>query len=266
MADKSLVISKKEKNIFFDKLFDASTPNLNFFLMLTISSIIVTLGLLIDSATVVIGGMLIAPILYPILSLAMGIVVSDYKLMRNSAWVIIQSLFTVIVISVLIAFLMVDRQMTIGIMTQADHALIYFIIAFLSGIAAAYASSHPKMSEILPGVSIAVALIPPLAVFGIGISFFNWVIIVRSVSLFALNLLGIIFASLIVFSIMNFHDIKNVIKTKVKKEEKQKEKVQKERQKEEITRDITKIQKTLKEATEILQEETKTAKKKNKDK
>jgi len=220
MVDQTSKITKEDKKKFFNKLFEASSPNIGFFLMLGISTTIVTLGLLIGNQTIVIGGMLIAPVLYPILSLGMGVVVSDYKLMRNSIWIIIQTILTIITISIFISFIMIDRQLTIEIMAVADHSLIYFIIAFLSGIAAAYASSRPSMSDILPGVAIAVSLIPPLAIFGIGISFFNWVLIVKSVSLFSLNLLGITFASLIVFSIMDFYEIKNVITIKVKKEEK----------------------------------------------
>lgn len=261
-----LVMTKQEKQKFFNQLLNYSLPGINFYLMLTISSVVVTLGLLINSPTVIIGGMLIAPILYPILSLSMGVVVSDYKLIRTAAWVIMQAILIMICISILISFAMVDRQINESIMAPSENAMLYFIIAFASGVAATYAASHPRVSDVLPGVSIAVSLIPPLSVFGIGISFFSWSLIINSTVIFGLNLLGMIFAAIIVFSLFNFHDIKKVITAKVKKVEKKKEEQIQVKKTEELTKDIVKIQRTLKEASEMLKEETKKNKKLKKNK
>ncbi|MFH0840842.1 MAG: TIGR00341 family protein [bacterium] len=248
-----LNLTAEQKKECFNKLFEESLPNISFFLMLTLSTIIVTLGLLINNTAIIIGGMLIAPLLFPISSFALGIVVSDYKLIRNSALVTLQAVLLITIISILIPFLMLDRGLTPEILARTENTQIYFIIAFVSGIASSYALSHPKMSEILPGVAIAVSLLPPLAVFGIGISFLNWEIIVRAISLFGINLLGIIFASLIVFSILRFNDIRSTIKSKINKEEKEANKEKIEKEKKDITKEVKKIKKTLQQASDIIE-------------
>ena len=250
---KPLNLTAEQKKECFNKLFEESKPNVSFFLMLTLSTIIITLGLLINNTAIIIGGMLITPLLFPISSFALGIVVSDYKLIRNSALITLQALLLITIISIIIPFLMLSRGLTPEILARTDNAQIYFIIAFVSGLASAYALSHPKMSDVLPGVAVTISLLPPLAVFGIGISFLNWEIIVRAISLFGINLLGIIFASLIIFSILRFNDIRSTIKQKVNREEREIKKEVEEKQKKDITKEVKKIKKTLDQASKIIE-------------
>ncbi|MDA2922917.1 TIGR00341 family protein [Patescibacteria group bacterium AH-259-L07] len=221
--------------------------------MLVLSSVIVTFGLLLNNIAVIIGGMLVTPILFPILSLSMGVVVGDRKLMKRGGIVIARSAGVVVIISALISLMFISKEITPEIVSRVSSNLAYFLIALFSGAAAAYALSRPSESEVLPGVAITVALIPPLSVLGIAISLFQWEMIVGSLGLFFFNLIGITFSALVVFSILQFHEIKDVIEKKIKAEER----VIKAEQKEKEKSHIQELEKTVRQATEVLKEKKK---------
>lgn len=250
MILKPTKITKTQKKKVFDRLFKESSASYDFFLMLILSSIIVTFGLLLNNVAVIIGGMLVAPMLFPILSFSMGVVVSDKKLIKRGGVIILRSAGLIVIISAIISLLFIGREVTPEILSRVLPNLAYFLIALFSGAAAAYALSRPSAGEILPGVAITVALIPPLAVLGIAISFLKWEMIIGSLGLFFFNLIGIIFSALAVFSILQFYEIKEIIKKKIKAEER----VIQEQVKEIEKNHIKKLEKTVKQATEFLKE------------
>ncbi|MBD3270125.1 TIGR00341 family protein [Candidatus Peregrinibacteria bacterium] len=243
-------ISKTQKKETVNKLFEYSTPTWDFFLMMALSSIIITIGLLQSNVPVIIGGMLIAPMLYPILSLAMGIVVGYPKLMRRSALVILQSIFAITIISFVVALLFLEKDLNTEITSRTLPNLAFFIIAICSGGAVGYSIAKPNINEVLPGVAITVSLVPPLSVSGIGLAFLKMDFAIGAIGLFFLNLAGIVFAAIFVFAVMNFYETKEQVKKKIRAEEKEIEEVNLEKQQESIKN----IEKTLKEATKILKD------------
>jgi len=86
-------LTEKDKSESVKKLIANSSPRQGFFLMTILSVLMATFGLIINSIVVVIGSMLIAPILYPIMSLALGVVMSDQLTIRRSAITIVKSIF-----------------------------------------------------------------------------------------------------------------------------------------------------------------------------
>ncbi len=250
MILKPAKFTKTQKARTVEKLFHESTPNYDFFLMLILSAIIVTLGLLMNNVAVVIGGMLVAPILSPILSLSMGVVVGNHKLMKRSGMVLLRAMSLIVLISLIISFLAIEKEMTPEIIARAHPGLAYFLIGLFSGAAAAFAMVRPSLSETLPGVAISVSLIPPLSALGIAISFFEWSIAVGALGLFLLNFVGIVFAALFVFAVLRFYEVKDSIEKKIRAEER----VMLEEKKEKDKEKIEEIEKTVKEATEFLKE------------
>jgi uncharacterized hydrophobic protein (TIGR00271 family) len=242
-------LTKTQKKDCVNRLFGESCLDFDFFLMLLLSAAIIAIGLLIDSVAVIIGGMLITPILSPILVFAMSIVVGDAKLMKRSLNVVLWSIVSVVLISLVTALLTIDKEITNELLARAHPSLAYFLIAMLSGLAVSYALVAPSTSEVLPGVAISVALMPPLATIGIALAFFNWEMAVGALGLFFLNLVGIIFASIIVFSIMNFHDVKEEIEKKLRAEEKELNKEKKEKE----AGDFKKLEATVKEAAKVIE-------------
>ena len=253
MLLKSSRLTKSQREDAVARVFDHSSPRVDFYLMLILSAIIVTLGLLIDSAGVVIGGMLIAPILSPILGFSMGVVVGNTKLIKRAGSIIVWSALTVVIISFIISSFTLNGEMTSEIFSRTSPSLAYLLIAMVSGAAVAYALVRPALSEILPGIAIAVALIPPLATVGISISFLEKDMVIGSFELFLVNLVGIVFAAVSVFSFMRIYEAKDVIERKLRGEEKIVQKFQKEHDMEKIEQ----IEKTVLEVKEMLNEKKK---------
>ncbi len=200
-------LTQKQRHAAIEDLIHDSTPRRSFFALVILSVMMATLGLLVDNASVIIGSMLIAPILSPILSLAMGIVMSDGRLVHRAAYTLAKSFAIGILLAMVTTFFVSSDTRTIGeeILSRTQPSLIFFTIAFVAGLAAAFARIDPSLSETLPGIAISVALIPPLAVVGIGMALLSWPITSGALAMVAVNVLGIVFAAMLVFSMMNLY-------------------------------------------------------------
>lgn len=215
-------ISEADKSKAVEKLVSQSTPDFDFFLMAILSMLMATFGLLIDSVAVVIGSMLIAPILYPILSLALGLAMSDHKLIGRSLYTFGKAIGLGMAGAVLATLLFspgTTTDITNEIISRTEPSLVFFGIALIAGIAVSFALVKPELSETLPGIAVSVALIPPLAVAGIGIAKFNLSIISGSLLLFFINVFGILAAAMVSFSLMDVYGKRKLADTTIKKED-----------------------------------------------
>ncbi|MFH1346945.1 MAG: TIGR00341 family protein [Spirochaetota bacterium] len=222
-------ISGKEKTEAVKNLFEHSTPSSDFFLMVILSVLMATLGFLVNSSAVIVGSMLIAPILYPILGLAMGIIMSDFSLASKSFITLTKALILGVVVAAGATLLFSSQfgEFTEEILARTKPSLLYAVIGIVAGFAAAFAMVKPKLNETLPGVAISVAIVPPLAVVGIGLARLSMSVVLSSLLLFIINAIGVIFAAAIVFSFMNFYVKRETAKEIIKKEEEKIEKVEK---------------------------------------
>lgn len=228
----------KDKAALVRKLMQAGTPDFDYFYLIGLSTLMATLGLLLDSGAIVIGSMLIAPLMYPILGVALGMVMigQDYSVLRRSFSTLTKSLMAGLALSILAAFFFGDETMyqTAEVMARTEPNHLHVLVAIVAGAAVAYMLARPEWSEALPGVAIAVALLPPLATIGIGIAAMLTfkvgllgvgAVIIKGASLILLyNLIGIIFTAMVVFMLMNLGDKIHIADSTIKKEEeKQKE-------------------------------------------
>jgi uncharacterized hydrophobic protein (TIGR00271 family) len=214
-------LTKEDKSKAVERLISASTPSQDFFFMIILSIITATFGLLLNNAAVIIGSMLIAPMLFPILSLSLGIAISDANLISRSFYTLIKSVAFGIFASALITLLFSNNltEITSEITSRTQATLPYIMIAIAAGLAGSFALVKPKLNETLPGIAISVALMPPLAVVGIGIARFDWTLVSGSFLLFLVNIIGVVFASLVTFSLMNFYVERGKAKETVIKED-----------------------------------------------
>lgn len=215
-------LTEKDKTKAVEDLICESTPRHDFFLMVILSVLMATFGLLLNSAAVVIGSMLIAPILSPILSLSLGVVLSDMPLIFRSVYTLIKSMVLSVVAAILVTLFFSSnlKDLTTEILARTEPSLAYGAIAVIAGLAASYAKVKPHLNETLPGVAISVALIPPLAAMGIGVARVDWFIISNSFLLFVVDVIGIIFSSMIVFSLMNLYIKRKLADKTIEKEDK----------------------------------------------
>lgn len=226
----------KDKTQAVDRLISGGTPSQDFFLMVILSILTATFGLLLDSVAIIIGSMLIAPILYPVLSLSLGIIMADFKLISRSFWTIVKSAILGVAFANLATLIFASQlsEVTYEIVARAQPSLISVIVAIIAGFAASFALVKPQLNETLPGIAISVALIPPVAVMGIGVAKLDLNLVSGSFLLFSVNMVGIVFASMITFSLMRFANKKTVAERTIVKEDKK------------IVRDKKKAEKKLK--------------------
>lgn len=217
------LVTEKEKAVAVARLVKASTGDFDFYLFAIFGISMAALGLVLDSPEVVIGSMLIAPVLYPLLSISLSIVLVDFALFYRS----LRTLIVSFSISIAIAFILsiflgfyFDFTLSEQIMARAQPSTLFFIVAFISGFAATFALVHSNLNEMLPGVAISVSLMPPLAVIGIGLGSKDFFVAGGASVLFLINIFGIALASMLAFTFMDLHKTHKVAVSAIKQEDK----------------------------------------------
>ena len=188
----------------FPALREDARLNSIYLVLMVLSTGLATVGLYLNSASVIIGAMLLAPLMAPIVSLSMGILRGNVKLFKNSIGKIIIGVIIALLSSALITSLFPHKPITDEMLARLNPTLLDLAVAIISGIAAAYSKSFKEIIQSLAGVAIAVALVPPLAVAGIGIGRWDIQFFYQAFLLFSTNLVGIIISSTFTFRVLGY--------------------------------------------------------------
>jgi uncharacterized hydrophobic protein (TIGR00271 family) len=199
--------SKEQFTALFTNLREESKLNSTFMTLLILATIIATFGLYINSASVIIGAMLLAPLMQPIIGISMGLLRQDITLFFDGAKSIFVGVIAVIFSAVLISWLLPLEQLTSEMNGRLSPTILDLFVAIVSGVAGAYAKSNEKIVGSLAGVAIAVALVPPLAVSGIGLGWGEWSMFSSALLLFITNLVGIVLSASLTFLMLGFSPI-----------------------------------------------------------
>ncbi|WP_227430985.1 DUF389 domain-containing protein [Psychrobacter sp. I-STPA6b] len=142
-------------------------PSQMYFIMNALSAVIASYGLVINSAAVVIGAMLVAMMLGPISGVALAII--DYRIpfLKKSLLTVLAGGIMVITIGFIIGLLHQGQPLTNEILSRTQPTSMDLMIALAGGTAGAYAIISPHLSVAVVGVAVATALVPPLAASGI---------------------------------------------------------------------------------------------------
>ena len=211
-----------KQDLLTDRL-EAAQPSVEFFVLLIIATVLATAGLISNSAAVVIGAMILAPLMDPIISLAFGVAVANKELIIRASCLIALGVGVTVGISALMSSWLLVAYVDGQIMSRTNPNLLEMIVAVASGIVAAFAHSRYKLVSSVAGIAVAVALVPPLCVTGIGINqseiisarFSN--VLVTSLThklasgsflLFITNLIGIAGAAAFVFIFQRYGSIR----------------------------------------------------------
>lgn len=196
----------------FQELFKVLRDNAqlkpSFLVMMILSTLIATFGLYGDSSPVIIGAMILAPIIAPIVSFSMGMVRYDVNMLKTGIITILAGTAVSLMVSAGVSLLIPLRILTSEIDARLSPTLLDMGIAVASGVAAAYAHAEEGIAKSLAGVAIAVALVPPLSVAGIGIGWWNWEVFSGAILLYFTNLAGIIMFAGITFLLLGFAPFK----------------------------------------------------------
>jgi len=194
------------KALFISLRNDAKI-NYIYLILIVLSTMLAAVGLYQSNSAVVIGAMLLAPLMAPIVSLSMGLLRQDAKMSQESIMKIAVGTVLALLSAAAIALMFPYKPITPEIQARLHPTLFDLVIALISGVAGAYAKSHKEIIESLAGVAIAVALIPPLAVAGIGIGIWNFTFFSQAFLLFLTNLVGIILAAAFTFRLLGYSSV-----------------------------------------------------------
>lgn len=150
-------------------LQNSSRFDFDFIALIALSTLIATLGLIRNSASVVIGAMLVAPLMTPLIGVGFALVQGNEKLIRNAAYSTCFGFALAFGLAIVTSWCVPEILIQSEMLSRGAPDMLDLIVAFLSGIAAAYAMGRPNLISALPGVVIAAALVPPVATSGIAL-------------------------------------------------------------------------------------------------
>ena len=181
-----------------------------FWILLLLSGVIATAGVVGDSTAVVIGAMIVAPLMTPILGTAFALVLSDRNRMLRSLATVIGGALMVIAVGYVAglfdpvgSFVENNSQVT----ARVTPKLLDLLAALATGTVGAFALVRSDISDTLPGVAIAISLVPPLAVVGLTFEAGNYGDAAGATLLFLTNVTAIIFTATIVLLIYQIRDV-----------------------------------------------------------
>jgi uncharacterized hydrophobic protein (TIGR00271 family) len=182
---------------------DAATKQSRFWLLLVLSAVIATAGVIGDSTATVIGAMIIAPLAVPIQGAAVAIAFGELRPLLLSIAIVAGSMALVVGIAALLAVVLPElhpAENNSQITGRASPTIVDLVAAATTGIAGAFAVGRRDIGDILPGVAIAISLVPPLAVVGVAGVGGEWDSALGALLLFLTNVLAIVVVGIIVFS------------------------------------------------------------------
>ena len=203
-------LTPDERRDLIAEIKPTASPGFDYLLLVILSCSIATLGLITNSSAVIIGAMLLAPLMSPIIGLGLASVIGDDVLLKNSTSALLRGAFLAILLSFLLTLInrflpfVSLQELPAEILARTRPTPFDLIIALAGGMAAAYAMTRPNLSAALPGVAIATALMPPLCTIGFGIAMNRWDVAGGASLLFLTNAVTITFASAAIFFLRGF--------------------------------------------------------------
>lgn len=192
-----------QKKIYANVFADASLDRY-YFIMVILSCTVATYGLLSNSTAIVIGAMLIAPLIGPILGGALAVATNSNQLLVMSAKTEAIGAVTAVILAALLTLVLPRADLTAEVMARTSPTILDLVIALASGAAGTYAMCVKPQSATLPGVAIATALMPPLCVVGIGLAKQDFAVVSEALLLFLANMIAINVAAIAMFEWAGF--------------------------------------------------------------
>lgn len=180
----------------FERVQSNSAWDFDFLALMALATLIAAAGLIENSAAVIIGAMLVAPLMTPLLGLGLSMVQGNPRLMRLAGRTVSLGFLTSLGIGFLSGLLVPRFEIATPEMVARDWPMMLdLVIAFAAGLAGAYTSSRPSLIAALPGVAIAAALVPPIATAGLALSISDFDLAGGAILLFLINAVAIVLAS-----------------------------------------------------------------------
>ena len=197
-------LNRKDRTEAYVRIRRAARPNMDYYILIALAAFIAGLGLIANSAAVVIGAMLVAPLMSPIVGTGLATVVGDTRFLRLNIGAVLRGSLLAIIVGMIVGIFQIGDPLNNELLARTQPSLLDLAIALFSGMAAAFALSRSNAAGALPGVAIAAALVPPLATVGIAFTAGYFFESLGALLLFTTNFVAIGTATALVFIILGF--------------------------------------------------------------
>jgi uncharacterized hydrophobic protein (TIGR00271 family) len=196
-------LKREERIQLFAEMEGQTRWSFDFAVLMVLSTAIAGLGLLANSGAVVIGAMLVAPLMNPLLGGGLALVQGNWPLWKQCQKSVLLGFLSALTVGVLLGCVARVMGLTVTgeLLARGEPTLLDLGVAFISGLAASYCLARPRLSGALAGVAIAAALVPPIATTGICFAMGVFDISKGAALLFGTNVVAIVFGSSLNFLI-----------------------------------------------------------------
>jgi uncharacterized hydrophobic protein (TIGR00271 family) len=210
VALRLLDLTPRDRSDVLERMFVRRRRDLvSYWLQLLLSVAIATVGLVLGSTAVVIGAMLIAPLMGPIVELGMGLVAGSPVLTLRSFGRMAGSVLAGIAGAALLTVLLPFQEITAEISTRTSPTALDLLLAVFVAVAAAFTTARPgsETTSAAAGTAIGIALVPPVCVIGFGLGIGDLHVTRGATLLFLTNLTAILFVSVLFFWTLGFETL-----------------------------------------------------------
>ncbi|MEM1185128.1 MAG: DUF389 domain-containing protein [Planctomycetota bacterium] len=199
------ILPREDRKKLSETLEPGGRLSTDFAAMLALSAAIASFGLIQGSAAVVVGAMLVAPLMTPLVAAGMALVQGNAMVFRQALIAMGGGILGGLAVALAVGFISPWDDLSAEVIARTAPNLFDLAIAGLSGFAGAYALARPGLAGTLAGVSIAVALVPPLGAVGIATAKGEFALAFGASMLFATNLVAIILGAASAFRFFGLH-------------------------------------------------------------
>ncbi|RYU59317.1 TIGR00341 family protein [Methylolobus aquaticus] len=192
------------REALYESVERSAQLDLNFLMLVILSTVVAAIGLIEDNVAVVIGAMVIAPLLGPNLALSLATALGDTVLMHKAVRTLIVGIAVAVALAAGVGMLWPEPTASRELLSRTESGVDAVVLALASGTAAAL-SLTTGLSSVLMGVMVAVALLPPAATLGIMLGDGNLAAAMGAGLLLLINIVCVNLASKLVFYLKGIH-------------------------------------------------------------
>lgn len=171
---------------------------------------IASIGLNVNSTAVIIGAMLISPLMGPIMGIGLGAGIYDFELIKSAVKNLLIATLIGLLASFLYFLLSPLHHAQSELLARTSPTIWDVLIAFFGGLAGIVASSRKKFNNVIPGVAIATALMPPLCTAGFGLATGQWSYFFGAFYLYLINSVFISISTFLIVRFLKFNPVTHV--------------------------------------------------------
>lgn len=195
----NLILTQTEQEELLWQAEEMGSPHLDYSVLIMVAAVLASLGLLLNNPAVIIGAMLVAPLMQPLIGLAVGGATGRIALMRRALVTLVQGVAVALIISMVIGLLHSPDTPTAEMLSRGNPGWLDVGVALASGFVGAYAMARKDIPGALAGVAIAAALMPPLCTVGLSLGAGHTELSVYSGLLFLMNIVCVSLSAWVVF-------------------------------------------------------------------